>query len=87
MGSFLLTLIGALILMVFVVGCLAIGKLLTGKHRLKRGTCGMIPKKGKEKASNCSICGAEKPCDTETDNGKAANDDNDNADRKPPTPQ
>lgn len=67
MSTITITIIAAILLMGLVVVCLAIGWILTGKSRLRRGTCGGLPQKGK-KTTPCSICGAEKVCDdTEKD--------------------
>lgn len=52
--------------MVFVVLGFAIGRLLTGKNKLRKG-CGMTPKDKHTK--HCNLCGAEKICE---------DDDNDN---------
>lgn len=61
--------VSAFLLMLLVIACLAIGWIMTGKVRLRRGGCGMIPKEGK-KNSPCSICGADKVCEEEEEKKK-----------------
>ncbi|MCC5832007.1 MAG: hypothetical protein JJU12_03070 [Chlamydiales bacterium] len=62
-NNLLLTIIAAIILMGLVIAALAIGLLLTGKSRLKRG-CGLSPDRKKKGDSSCSICGDRKDeCD------------------------
>lgn len=57
------TILAAIILMGLVVAGLAIGLLLTGKARLKRG-CGLSPEQKKKGDSSCSLCGEKKDeCD------------------------
>ncbi len=75
-NTILITIIAAIILMGLVFACLAIGWLITGKSFLRRGTCGMAPKKkGEEKQKNCPICGAERICE-ETKKEEDHNDSN-----------
>lgn len=65
--------LGALILLGIAVLFLAIGKLITGKNRLKRGSCGMVPsEKGKKRktSNSCSLCGSKQPCDPEEEQKK-----------------
>lgn len=73
MNTLWITIIAAIVIMTFVVIGFAIGRIITGKNRLRKG-CGMTPKDGK----NCNICGASKKCDEDE------NDDSDSApkDRK-----
>lgn len=61
MDNLFFTIIAAVILMGLVIAGLAIGLILTGKSRLKRG-CGLSPKKKKddESDSSCPICGDRK---------------------------
>ncbi|NGX61370.1 MAG: hypothetical protein K940chlam9_00855 [Chlamydiae bacterium] len=62
MDNLLLTILAAVILMGLVIAGLAIGLLLTGKNRLKRG-CGKVPRKGKEEEpGSCPLCGEEEKC-------------------------
>ena len=58
--SFWPTLIAAIILMVFVVLALAIGKLITGKNRLHK-KCGWTPKT-KDTDQKCDFCGRSSSC-------------------------
>jgi len=63
MDNLILTIIAAIILMGLVIAGLAIGLILTGKQRLKRG-CGMSPDKKKKGDSSCPMCGEKKDdCD------------------------
>ncbi len=64
MGSFPLTVIAAVLLMGCVMVGLAVGFLLTGKNRLKRG-CGYTPRKSPKDSSSCSVCGKNEPCESE----------------------
>ena len=59
MNTVVLTIVAAILIMIGVAILLGIGWLLTGKSRLKRGTCGSLPC-DKEKTTNCMICGAKK---------------------------
>jgi len=60
MSNFWITIIAAIILMGFVVLGLGIGKLISGKNRLRRG-CGLNP--DKKNKDSCSICGKDEKCD------------------------
>lgn len=60
------TTIAAVILMGFVVFCLLIGYLITGKVKLKK-RCGMLPKNDKTKEDGCGVCGRKTRCDEEDD--------------------
>lgn len=61
-----LTILAAVLVMILVMLLLLIGKIITGKSRLTRGTCGRIPKeKGKTADKNCSICGSTEKCEKE----------------------
>ena len=62
MGNLLKTVVGAIILMGIVVVIALIGWLITGKNRLRKGSCGWDPSK---KEDSCSICGHEKKCEKE----------------------
>lgn len=66
MVSLILTIIASVLLMGLVVAGLAIGLILTGKSRLKRG-CGLSPDKKKKEEdgdSSCPLCGDQKDeCD------------------------
>jgi len=62
--TLVMTIIAAVVLMALVVAGLAIGRLITGKNKLRKG-CGMTPK-GKK---SCDVCGASKKCD-EDDNDR-----------------
>jgi len=63
MDNLLFTIIAAIILMGLVITGLAIGLILTGKSRLKRG-CGLSPKKKKDDDTSCPLCGDKKDeCD------------------------
>lgn len=65
METFWLTILAAVILMVLVCAGLAIGRILTGKSRLKRG-CGLNPMADKEKTkSTCPLCNEKKICEKE----------------------
>ncbi|MCH9704142.1 MAG: hypothetical protein K0U13_05060 [Chlamydiae bacterium] len=68
MTTLWITIIAAIVIMLFVVIGLAIGRIITGKNKLSKG-CGWTPKDG----SNCKICGTSKKCD----------EDNDDCDKKP----
>jgi hypothetical protein len=62
-----LTIILAAVVMAIVIAGLAIGLILTGKSRLRRG-CGLAPKRGapgKEGETTCSICGDKRVCPPE----------------------
>lgn len=65
MDTLLVTMLIAFIIIVFAVGCLAIGWLVTGKSKLKAGACGRDPNKKKDEdcglSANCQLC--EKPDD------------------------
>ncbi len=63
MNNLVSTIIAAVILMVLVVLALGIGRLLSGKNRLKKG-CGLTPK---DKGS-CPTCGAKKSCEEKEEN-------------------
>ena len=65
----LFTILAAIVLMGIVVACLAIGRLITGKNRLRKG-CGMVPHEKEGKTTSCSICGTEKICETEKQDKK-----------------
>jgi len=69
-GNLILTIILALFMMGIVIAGLAIGLILTGKSRLRKG-CGLTPKKGKHKntrdESTCSLCGNKQECEKEDD--------------------
>jgi hypothetical protein len=56
-----LTIFAAILLMILVVMLLLVGKLITGKTRLTRGTCGKNPKDKSDQG--CSLCGTSKKCD------------------------
>lgn len=58
------TIIAAIVIMVFVVIGFAIGRIVSGKNRLRKG-CGMTPKDRHTK--HCNICGAEKICEENED--------------------
>ena len=62
MDNLVLTIIVAVILMGLVVAALAIGLLITGKSKLRRG-CGLAPSNDKKK--QCPLCGADKECKEE----------------------
>lgn len=63
MDNFILTIIAAIILIGLAIAGLAIGLILTGKSRLKRG-CGFSPDKKKKGDSSCPTCGDRKDeCD------------------------
>ena len=71
MKILIITIIAAIVLMAFVVLGFAIGRLITGKNKLRKG-CGMTPKDDK----NCNVCGASK-CDeddNDCDNSTAEDD-------------
>lgn len=63
MSSFLTTLVITIVLVGLALAALAIGLILTGKSRLRRGSCGMDPTKlrdkscDEEKQSSCGLCG------------------------------
>lgn len=62
MDNLALTIIAAVILMALVIIALAVGLLVTGKSRLRRG-CGLVPSKDPKKTTTtCPICGEEKVC-------------------------
>ena len=66
-SSLVLTIVLALIVMGAVIVGLAIGLLITGKSRLRRG-CGHTPKREKQahqddETSTCSLCGQSKACE------------------------
>jgi hypothetical protein len=68
--NFWLTALAAFILMIAAAVCLLIGFLITGKVRLKKGTCGWRPKrKGDpdEEEGSCNLCGSKKSCDKDPD--------------------
>lgn len=65
MSNLALTILLAAIFMGFVVLCLSIGYLITGKNRLRRGSCGMAPQEKGKKKGSCSLCGTENRCDDE----------------------
>lgn len=63
MDSLLPTIIAAVILMGIVIAGLAIGLIITGTSKLKRG-CGLTPKQKEEGGGSCPICGDRKDeCD------------------------
>ncbi len=61
MSTLLITLLIAFVVVVAAVSLLGIGWLLTGKSKIRAGTCGRDPNKKKDKAScgtdvSCSLC-------------------------------
>ncbi len=69
MDRMLFTVLAAIVLMGIVVACLAMGRLITGKNRLRKG-CGMVPHEKEGKTTTCSLCGTEKMCDKEEQDEK-----------------
>lgn len=68
MSNLGLTILAAVILMGFAVAGLAIGLIITGKSKLRKG-CGLAPSDSKGKQSpECPICGEKKSCEKENDN-------------------
>lgn len=61
--TLLWTIIAAAIILGLVVVAFSIGRLLTGKSRLKK-RCGFQIKKGDKNEESCHICGSKSPCDT-----------------------
>lgn len=65
MENLITTFLFVLFLLLACVCLLGIGRLLTGKSRLRTGMCGKIPKKPGEKSScderreGCSLCGTD----------------------------
>jgi len=77
MSNLILTIIAAIIVMGLVILGFAIGWLLTGKTKMRRGTCGFNPKEKQDGTCKpCSICGSKRVCNTGDDN-----DDTDNGER------
>ncbi|MFN0065787.1 MAG: hypothetical protein ACKVOH_06090 [Chlamydiales bacterium] len=66
MRYLIFTIIAAIIIMGLVVLGFAIGKLLTGKNRLRKG-CGMTPKDPQDNSTSCHICGSRNKCEEEDD--------------------
>lgn len=60
MNTLLLTVAIAFVIVVFAVGLLGIGWLLTGKSKIRGGTCGRDPTK---KKSEDKGCGTSVSCD------------------------
>jgi hypothetical protein len=60
MGNLLATIIIAAIFIGIALSLLAVGWLITGKQKIKRGMCGKDPKKSRDDNCNnnpsCSIC-------------------------------
>lgn len=74
MSNLALTILAAIILMGLVVAGLALGLIITGKSKLRKG-CGLTPDTKKGKSSpTCPICGEKQSCEKEnardTDNRK-----------------
>ena len=72
MNTLWITIIAAVVVMVFVVIGFAIGRIITGKNKLTKG-CGMTPKDGNQ----CNVCGSSKKCeeDDKDDNDDSAPED------------
>ena len=71
MDNLVLTIILSLILMLLVIAGLAIGLILTGKSRLKRG-CGLTPGRKRRDDSTCQICGKKEICEKEEEEDDAS---------------
>lgn len=60
MSTLTMTLIGAFIVTVLAITCLAIGWLISGRSRIVRGSCGMDPKKKPDEScgtkTHCALC-------------------------------
>ena len=59
MSTLLVTLVLSFIIVLFALCALAIGWLITGKSKIKGGTCGRVPKKKEE----VDGCGTDISCD------------------------
>lgn len=61
MSSFLVTVILTVILVALAIVGLSIGLILTGKSRIRGGSCGMIPGKKRDASCDdqpsCGLCG------------------------------
>jgi hypothetical protein len=61
-----MTVIMAAVVIGLAVAGLSIGRILTGRSRLRRG-CGYTPKRSRDKneEGSCSICGEKRECEDE----------------------
>jgi hypothetical protein len=61
MSSFLITVVLTIVLVSLAIIGLSIGLILTGKSRIRRGGCGMVPGKKRDDScdeqSSCGVCG------------------------------
>lgn len=60
------TVIFAVIIFVLAIVALAVGLIITGRAKIRRGTCGRPPQfdNGKKNDESCPLCGVDKdePC-------------------------
>jgi len=71
MSSFAVTLIITIVLVGLAIAGLAIGLILTGKSKLRRGSCGLDPTKLRD-----NECDKEKSCNVCSKGGAKSDDDN-----------
>ena len=64
MNTLFVTILVAIVIMAFVVLGFAVGRLITGKNKLRKG-CGWTPKDKNSKG--CDMCGRSEPCEKEND--------------------
>lgn len=61
MSSFLITVVLTVVLVSLAIIGLSIGLILTGKSRIRKGGCGMVPGKKRDESCDeqpsCGICG------------------------------
>jgi hypothetical protein len=66
MSTIALTILLAFVIVVFALACLGIGKLITGKSKLRIGMCGRNPNQKRDEESGCgeskrcSLCDQDK---------------------------